>query len=324
MKHLKLLALSLVLLSGSCVKESVQEEELLNAQFATTKSGSNCNTAFAKGDNSKSTCFLQDGFRRWGWSIGPLSPGEYTFPIYAGAGRCDVEKGTLAGTLEVNFNESANTVDVSYVANNGFEFTETHLYIGNTTYPMLKKGKRVRATVAPGKYPYQHTNLVDRKNDDYNITDINEKKIYIIAHAVTCEVPMDVIEEPVDDIPVDEPVDEPVNPEAECLPCAGEVNSLTFQYASLAPGEVKVIQSDGTEIFNGLVQGYEEFTFSGTQENGSMGSFIQIFLDGNLISFQDTSCATPIGTNMFIGPFIITKGSSTLGNALCESINSPK
>lgn len=66
-------------------------------------------TAFAYGGEQLATCFLdldfnsdsKSDFNRWGWTNGPLAAGSYSFDIYAGAGQCDLTKGTLVGTLNV-------------------------------------------------------------------------------------------------------------------------------------------------------------------------------------------------------------------------------
>jgi len=62
-----------------------------------------CGTAFAFG-NGAAQCFIGSGHvqtSRWGWTNGPLSPGSYSFPLYAGAGKFDLTKVTLVGTLSV-------------------------------------------------------------------------------------------------------------------------------------------------------------------------------------------------------------------------------
>ncbi|TBN06472.1 hypothetical protein EYD45_00905 [Hyunsoonleella flava] len=132
---------------------------------------SGCETAFAKGNsNDDSICFIDDDaykFKRWGWNIGPLSEGEYTYNVYAGAGQCDVSKGSLVGTVTVNYSDG--NVDVTYNIDDGYVLKETHVYAGNDKYPANKKGK---PTVAPGKYTIQD-----------NLTG----NIYVIAHAVVCK-----------------------------------------------------------------------------------------------------------------------------------------
>jgi len=147
-----------------------------------------CETMFAKGGDDVATCFIEDGFGRWGWTNGPLSSGDYTFDVYAGAGQCDTDKGALAGTVSLNYNSETGEADVTYSTNSDFVLTETHLYIGNDPYPMKKKGNNGYVpTVAPGQFPYQHGDLDNENEDSYMVTGLSGD-IYIIAHGVVCEV----------------------------------------------------------------------------------------------------------------------------------------
>jgi len=126
---------------------------------------SGCETAFARGENGN-TCFLDEGFNRWGWTVGPLSEGtEASYDVYAAAGQCDTSKGTLVGSVNVSYVDG--NVTVTYNIDDSYTVTETHTYAGNSMLPE-KKG---RPTVAPGQYTIQE----DLSGD-----------IYIIAHAVVC------------------------------------------------------------------------------------------------------------------------------------------
>jgi hypothetical protein len=68
-----------------------------------------CETSFAYDDIS-GTCFIgadfdndgqDDGFNRWGWSIGPLLEENYTYDIYAASGQCDITKGTPVAQIAI-------------------------------------------------------------------------------------------------------------------------------------------------------------------------------------------------------------------------------
>jgi hypothetical protein len=130
-----------------------------------------CETAFAfDGDTLTTTigtCFSQYGFDRWGWSIYLAEPGTYTFPVYAGAGQCDITKGTYVGTVTAVY--SGGTVSFTYNFEAGFSSSETHFYAGTTTVARDNKGK---PTVAPGQYKIG--------------TGLGDSGVYIIAHAVVC------------------------------------------------------------------------------------------------------------------------------------------
>jgi len=133
-----------------------------------------CETTFGKaqteGEDGTSTCFieLEDlNANRWGWSVKLPGEGTYTFDIWGGAGQCDLSKGTLVGTAEVNY--SGGTVDVVYTLNDGFAQNEVHTYAGYD--PVATNEKNGKPTVAPGQYAIG-TGL--------------SGEIYVILHSVIC------------------------------------------------------------------------------------------------------------------------------------------
>jgi hypothetical protein len=150
-----------------------------DAQICVT--GQSCETAFAY-YAPNSTCFLSLGFNRWGWTNGPLGSGNYTFDLYAGAGQCLLSKGTLVGTVSVNYNGSVAIV--TYHTTGTWTLNETHLYVGNLRLPLKREDGHYVETVAPGQYPYQHGNLNGATMDTYTIPITG--LIYIVAHAETC------------------------------------------------------------------------------------------------------------------------------------------
>ena len=109
----------------------------------------NCETAYAYGGNFAS-CFQNFGFSNWGWTNGPLDPGEYSFDMMAGAGQCDLNKGTFVGTLTIEYDGAE--VTVTYTMNEGYYLDETHLYVDCVPIP----NHNGRLTVAPGQYGNQH------------------------------------------------------------------------------------------------------------------------------------------------------------------------
>ncbi len=160
MKNLKLLSIlmGMMLFFISC---SIEPNEDIDLEVTNLKTSNDdaCETGFAICAESISTCFLDSGFNRWGWTIGSVSPwgGTHTYQIFAGAGQCDTSKGKLAGTVTLKY--EAGVAMVKFIANEGYVFKETHLYVGDTPYPMKKQGKKVVPTVAPGQYPYKHGDL---------------------------------------------------------------------------------------------------------------------------------------------------------------------
>ncbi|MCD6659130.1 MAG: hypothetical protein LT105_03120 [Lentimicrobium sp.] len=141
-----------------------------------------CETAYAYGE-ATATCFLNIAgvnSNNWGWSNGPIGAGSYSWPMYAGAGQCNIGNGTHVGTLTVNY--TPPTATVTYTVFDIYRLSETHLHIGNTILPVVRN----RFTTAPGQFPYVHGNLGGVISDTYNITGLSGN-IYVAAHSVVCD-----------------------------------------------------------------------------------------------------------------------------------------
>lgn len=151
-----------------------------------------CETAFAYSATPEGTCFLdidEDGdnsgdFSRWGWSVGPLGVGSYEYEVYAGAGRCDISKGTNVGTLTVDYDGS--TATVNYSINYPYNLKETHVYVGNE---ILARNNGF-FTVAPGQYPQIQEDLDGAQYSSYTFTNLSGE-VYVVAHAAVCGFPED-------------------------------------------------------------------------------------------------------------------------------------
>lgn len=130
-----------------------------------------CDTAYGYG----STTFIDLGLTksRWGWQIGPLSPGSYTQPIYAGAGKNDISKGANVGQLSIEYDGAA--AKVSYSLSAGYVLQGTHLYVG--TSPV--------STISPGQYGNTH-DLDNVSSDSFTVGGFSGQPIYCVAHAVAC------------------------------------------------------------------------------------------------------------------------------------------
>ena len=146
-------------------------------------------TAFAYGD-TYAECFseLQDlvpNPNRWGWTNGTLSDGTYTFDIWAGAGQCDLTKGTLVGSLTIDYDAANDLVDVSYDLTGDFKLKEVHLYVGEDKLALNNQGLY---TLAPGQYPHIET-FNDLTTNSYSFNSISatgdevNDQIYLVAHA---------------------------------------------------------------------------------------------------------------------------------------------
>lgn len=125
-----------------------------------------CETAFARSESGM--CFIPE-FNRWGWT-NMITPGTYTWPLWAAAGQCDISKGTKVGTVTVVYTDGS--VSVTYNVEKPYYVTETHTYAGTDKYPQVKQGRLTVSTVAPGSY--------------YIKVPADGKPIYVIAHAVVC------------------------------------------------------------------------------------------------------------------------------------------
>jgi len=125
-----------------------------------------CETAFGKG--ATASCFIPD-FSRWGWT-NVITPGSYSFELWAAAGQCDTNKGTLVGSVDVVY--ANGHVTVTYNVIPPYRLDATHTYVGTTKYPQVKKGRTTTSTVAPGSYYYAGP--------------FNGGPVYVIAHAVVC------------------------------------------------------------------------------------------------------------------------------------------
>jgi len=139
-------------------------------------------TAYAYGGDY-ATCFLSLGFNNWGWTNGPLGDNHYEFPIYAGAAKCDINKGTLVGTLTIDYDESAGTATVTYMMDAGFAMQRTHLYVDGELLPR----NRGDFTTSPGQYPYIHDPVADPASDTFTVTGLSGD-IHVVAHADVFEV----------------------------------------------------------------------------------------------------------------------------------------
>ncbi|MFO7719720.1 MAG: hypothetical protein R6W85_04680 [Gillisia sp.] len=111
-----------------------------------------CETAFMVGNYT-----LQDlelGNNRWGWALNfDGANGTYEYPIYAGAGKNVLEKGTLVGFVTLTV--SGDTVDVDIDLCDGADARGGHLYFDDDDAP---------TTTAPGQFGYD----LPAFDDDYS------------------------------------------------------------------------------------------------------------------------------------------------------------
>lgn len=141
-------------------------EETGQSDSATLRVNVQCydyETAYAKGDDA--ICFIDEGFSNWGWT-NPIGPGTYEWDLWAAAGGCDTNRGTLVGTVTVVY-DAAGNVDVTYNVEDPYILDETHVYAGYSMFPVDNRGN---PTVAPGQYT--------------NNGPFNGSTVYVIVHGV--------------------------------------------------------------------------------------------------------------------------------------------
>lgn len=146
-----------------------------------------CQTAYAKGghvwttdkrSNPQNLPSLKLTKNRWGWAINLTATGETTYEIWAGAGLNDTTKGTLVGTLTVDWD--GTNVSFCYDLNDGYTMEELHFYAGDDS----------PTTIAPGQYGYiQDFNDAPQASwcDTLPLADANGGGVWVVAHAVVCD-----------------------------------------------------------------------------------------------------------------------------------------
>jgi hypothetical protein len=121
-----------------------------------------CETAYAKAANG--ICFIDAGYAdNWGWT-NPITPGNYTWPLWAAAGQCITANGTQVGNVHVAYvlKGARYHVSVEFVLFPGYTLEESHVYAGYDPYP----GSDIGNWVNEG--PFDGT------------------QVYVIAHGVVC------------------------------------------------------------------------------------------------------------------------------------------
>jgi hypothetical protein len=119
--------------------------------------------------------------RRWGFTNGPFGAGTHLMEVYAGGGggnTCEPNAPSLTGWLSLHYD--GETAMVTYSAAPGYEWTETHLYVGNA--PLM--GYPDACTVAPGQFAISsNEGGMELVHHLGGLTG----EIYVAAHAEVCE-----------------------------------------------------------------------------------------------------------------------------------------
>lgn len=169
----------------SCQTDPAEDAQLLEVNTVVEEE-MECETFYAKCYGT-AKCFLDFEdlkSNKWGWTNKfnlCETPFSVTYPLWAGAGQCDTEKGTKVGELKIVYDYMEDILTVTYKMYEGFYLSETHLYVGSNPLPTKKNGK---VSVAPGDYDYEH--MMDKASGDEYSIKIGPGDYYIIAHGVVC------------------------------------------------------------------------------------------------------------------------------------------
>jgi hypothetical protein len=124
-------------------------------------------SAWAKGAGPGATAkpFCDNGFSNWGWTNELSAYRIGQMPLYAGAGQCDVDKGTLVGRFFYTYANGVFNYTFVPTPDSGILFEGEAVYADTGMYPVLRTG---RPTTAPGQY--------------YVKSPIPAPSIHVIAH----------------------------------------------------------------------------------------------------------------------------------------------
>lgn len=139
----------------------------------------------------RGTCFIDipdvQG-NKWGWSIGPFGEGTYMFKIYAGAGQCDIGKGTEVGALTVVYSGGSAAVTYAVLAGSGYFWEEIQFYVGKEIMPRADGGD---FTTSPGQYPVVIDPVSGGEQSSITRTIVSlSGDVYVVAHANACGLPI--------------------------------------------------------------------------------------------------------------------------------------
>jgi hypothetical protein len=116
----------------------------------------------SEGSSATAHSFCENGFNNWGWSNEVKRDYAGKWPLYAGAGRCDISKGTFVGYFEIT--HESGEFSYAFEMESGFFHEDEAVYADVDRFPRLRNG---RNTTAPGQY---------------YVADSLEDVIHVIAH----------------------------------------------------------------------------------------------------------------------------------------------
>jgi len=126
-------------------------------------------------------------------------------------------------------------------------------------------------------------------------------------------------------------------PTDDSCECKGKVTQLTLLYTGQSTDPIVVtgkgkkdkktdeiidapiifFEDDETDIVTTTPEHGREFTISGYDDKGTLGTEIYIYVGNDLNTTIHTSCSQPIGIGLVFGDFTVIEGSSREGGPLC-------
>ncbi|MBI9070067.1 MAG: choice-of-anchor A family protein [Melioribacteraceae bacterium] len=106
-----------------------------------------------------------------------------------------------------------------------------------------------------------------------------------------------------------------------CAECDGKFSWLKVKFNGESTSNIRVVQRDGAEVFNGNVAPGEEFTFHGQDNQNTLGPEVTIYVNEVENTSIHTSCSQPLEVGYIFGDFTIVHGASRNGGELCTDAN---
>ncbi|MFT5475926.1 MAG: hypothetical protein ACI8Y8_001261 [Planctomycetota bacterium] len=103
----------------------------------------------------------------------------------------------------------------------------------------------------------------------------------------------------------------------ECGDCSGRMNALSLRYNGPGPVFIEIVQHQGATVFADVVETGDILSFFGQDNQGTLGSRINIFVDGIPATEIHTSCSEALFIGLAFDDFEIVTGSSRNAGALC-------
>ena len=116
----------------------------------------------------------------------------------------------------------------------------------------------------------------------------------------------------IDNIALDLEIEEP------CVDCDSSITELTFRYNGNSQDvPVRVETPEGNLLFEDTLATNAEFTITLSETEGTLGSDLVVFVDGQQVTTLATDCSQVLGPNYILGDLEIIGGMTETGGQLC-------